>query len=119
VDFQVLQVDEGGFMNSTIALIMGLVLRIGIPLAMSALVFFLLKKLDEHWQNEARIQPIAVLDKPCWEIKACPPEKYRNCRAAAKLNVPCWQTFRSKDGLMQEKCLGCEVFLTTPIPVRL
>ena len=105
-------------MNSTFVMVLGIFLRIGVPLAISVLVFFLLKKLDEHWQNEVQIQPAAVMTKHCWEIKGCPPEKIRNCRAAANVNVPCWQTFRSKDGLMQEKCLGCDVFVMTPIPVR-
>lgn len=36
-------------------LVMMVVLRLGIPLAVTLLLVWVLKRLDAHWQNEARL----------------------------------------------------------------
>ncbi len=105
-------------MNSTYALILGLLLRIGIPLVISGVLFFFLKRLDERWQKQARILPLVPAGKRCWEINGCAPSKKKQCPAFAQPNLPCWQVFRGKDGTLKETCLGCAVFRQSPSPVR-
>lgn len=104
-------------MDNILTFILGLLLRIGIPVAVTALVFLLLRRLDEHWQKEARAIPVVSSQRPCWEIKSCSAEKLKNCPAYAQPNTPCWQVFRTKNGLLRETCLGCDVFHLAPVPV--
>ena len=54
--------------NVLLTIITGLVLRIGIPIAATALVIFFLRKLDNRWRAEAsqNLQiPMAVSTVPC------------------------------------------------------
>jgi hypothetical protein len=95
--------------------ILGLLLRIGIPVAVTALVFLLLRHLDERWQKETLALPVINSQRPCWEIKGCTEERRSACPASAQLDTPCWQVFRTKNGL-REECLGCKVFHLAPAP---
>jgi hypothetical protein len=104
-------------MSAGLVFVIGVALRIGVPAALTAVVFYLLRGLDERWQQEAKVVPVAVAGKPCWEIKGCPPEKKKKCPAAARPAVPCWQVFRAKDGVLKEACLGCAVFRLASAPV--
>ncbi len=104
-------------MDIVLAFVLGLLLRIGIPVAVTALIFSLLRRLDERWQKEARAIPVLSSQRPCWEIKGCTGEKRKNCPASAQPKVPCWQVFRTKNGLLREDCLGCDVFRQAPAPV--
>ena len=56
-------------METVLTFVFGLLLRIGIPVAVTALVFFLLRRLDERWQKEAQAIPVISSQRPCWEIK--------------------------------------------------
>ncbi|MBI4732121.1 MAG: hypothetical protein HY781_08355 [Chloroflexi bacterium] len=106
-------------MNNTFSVLVGLLLRIGIPIGISLLVFFLLRRLDNRWQKEANLLPVAAMDqKPCWEVKNCSETKRKDCPVAAQPNVPCWQAFRTKDGLLKEACLDCDVFRQALTPAR-
>jgi hypothetical protein len=104
-------------MNETFALILGFILRIGIPVAVTFVVVFLLKRLDDRWQTEAeegakaRVMPA---NPGCWEINHCPSKLRAQCKAYAHPETSCWQVFRTKQGLLQEKCLGCKVFEQAP-----
>jgi hypothetical protein len=104
-------------MDNIITFILGFLLRLGIPVALSTLIFFLLRRLDERWQKDALAVTVINSQRPCWEIKGCPEEKQKNCPATAKPNTPCWQVFRTKNGLLREDCLGCEVFQLAPVPM--
>ena len=104
-------------MDTVVTIVLGLLLRIGIPLAVTALIFYLLRRLDERWQKEALAIPVISSQRPCWEMKGCSEEKRKNCPASAKPNVPCWQVFRTNKGLLREDCLGCDVFRLAPTPV--
>ena len=104
-------------MNTVLTFVLGLLLRIGIPVAVTALVFFLLRRLDERWQKEAMAIPVITTQRPCWEIKGCSEEKRKNCPASSQANTPCWQVFRTKNGLLREACLGCDVFHMASVPV--
>jgi hypothetical protein len=105
-------------MDTVVVFVLGLSLRIGIPVAVTALVFFLLRRLDERWQKEALAVPVITSQRPCWELKGCSEEKRKQCLATAKPEVPCWQVFRSKNGQLRDECLGCGVFQMAPAPVR-
>ncbi len=105
-------------MNPFYAFGIGLLLRVGIPLAATVVILLLLRRLDERWQKEAKVLPVAPRGKPCWEVKGCKPEKKKKCPAFAQPKVPCWQVFRTKDGVLKEACLGCEVFRRAPLSVQ-
>lgn len=106
-------------MDVVLTFLLGILLRLGVPIAITALVLSLLHRLDKRWQKEALALPIVPAGKPCWEIKGCSEEKKKNCPAAAQSKAPCWQVFRTRDGVMKEACLGCEVFRQAPVPVRI
>jgi hypothetical protein len=102
-------------LNAFLTIVLGLILRIGIPVAVTAAVITLLRRLDKRWQEQARSVPVvAPGGKPCWEVKGCPEERRKACGAVAQARVPCWQFFRSKKGALREDCLGCDVFLQSP-----
>jgi hypothetical protein len=97
----------------------GLLLRLGLPLAVTAGAIWLLRRLDERWQAEAdqtRTQEPVVPVERCWEVKHCPPEKVVGCRAYLDQSRPCWQQFREGDGRLQERCLACELFARAGVP---
>jgi hypothetical protein len=97
---------------------LGLLLRIGIPVGISVLIFFLLRQLDNRWQKEAQAIPVIPSQRPCWEIKGCSEQARKDCPAASQAKLPCWQLFRTKNGLLREECLGCDVFHLAPSPVQ-
>jgi hypothetical protein len=105
-------------MNSPTVFILGILLRIGIPVIITGVFLYLLRRLDQRWQKEARITPAVPRGKPCWDVKGCSKAQMKNCPAAAQPHVPCWQVFRGKDGVLKEACLDCAVFRQTPVPVR-
>jgi len=104
--------------TATLTIITGLVLRIGLPLALTALVIFFLRKLDNRWKAEAsqHLQvPVLPRTTPCWEVKHCKAELMKTCPAANQTVRPCWQVFRSDRGILRETCLGCEIFTQAPL----
>jgi hypothetical protein len=105
-------------MDTVLTILFGLLLRIGIPTGVTILVFSLLRRLDTHWQQEAQAIPVISSQRPCWEIKGCTEEKRQDCPSYSQAGVPCWQVFRTKNGLLREDCLECDVFRLAPVPVR-
>ena len=108
---------------STVGLIViGILIRFGLPLAVTILVIWFFRRLDARWQAEAEQQlkaqaTLAMVERiPCWDQRHCPPERRASCPAYAQKEVPCWQVHRDKIGRLQEACLGCDVFLKAPIP---
>jgi len=104
-----------------LTVILGILLRLGIPIAATILFIYLLKKLDERWQSEAKTQPVlpgdlVLMNQGCWDVKGCSEEMKKNCEAFAHPEAPCWQVFRASNGELLEKCVGCEVFLQAPLP---
>jgi hypothetical protein len=99
-----------------------LVVRVGIPIGLTAILIILLRRLDERWQKQAQRDLLAVpVFRPsnpgCWDIKHCSAEQRANCSAFAHPETPCWQHFRESDGSLQKRCLGCEIFKTAPLQV--
>ena len=106
-------------MDVVFTFMLGVLLRLGIPIGVTAFLLFLLHRLDKRWQKEALALPVVPAGIPCWEIKGCPEENKTNCPAAAQSKTPCWQVFRTRDGVMKEACLGCDVFRRAPVLVRI
>jgi len=106
-------------MDAVLNFILGLLLRIGLPVLVTVGIFYLLRRLDERWQAEARSLPVLnVARTPCWEARDCPEEKQKSCPAYAQSDTPCWQVFRAKDGVLKEACLGCDVFRQARVPAQ-
>lgn len=111
-------------LDALAATLVGLLLRLGIPLLVTALIVLWLRRLDAHWQAESRQARVRVLNVDeiarcprCWEVRNCSPERIADCPAAARPDVPCWQAFRGADGRLLEACLNCEVFRNAPVPI--
>jgi hypothetical protein len=100
---------------TALALIAGLLIRLAIPIALTALLIFFLRKLDKRWQAEAQIPRPVMQTIECWKIKGCSPEQRENC-VAYQATVPCWQAKRLPNGYLHEECLSCEIFIQAPMP---
>jgi hypothetical protein len=97
----------------------GLLLRLGLPLVVTAGAIWLLRRLDARWQAEAEQTstqvPVVPVER-CWEVKQCPPEKVVHCPAYLDQGAPCWQQLRDGSGHLQERCLACELFARAVVP---
>jgi len=101
-------------LTSFLIILIGLILRLGIPIAGTVLLIYLLRKLDAHWQTEAEFTPVSVEKVECWKVKGCSEEQRKNCIGAMS-PLPCWQAQRQPNGYLQEKCISCEAFINAPI----
>lgn len=103
--------------NATLAIVSGLLIRLALPLFITALAIVILRAVDKRWQEEAKELPLPVqVDKPrCWEVKNCAPEQRRACPSPTSTE-PCWQAHRLPNGYLCEECLTCVVFRQAPIP---
>jgi hypothetical protein len=104
------------------AVLVGWLLRIGLPLAVTVLVVWWMRRMDERWKAQAeREQALAGVrvqarNTGCWDVHQCPPERRAACPAYADPDRPCWQVFRQADGRLRERCLLCSVFRRAPVP---
>ena len=99
---------------SLLAIFVGLLFRLAVPIILTVLLVILLREMDARWQVEAQI-PAAVEKPECWKIKGCTSKQMAHCKGAAS-PLPCWQAFRLPNGYMREECLSCKVFIDAPIP---
>lgn len=115
----------------TLALTVLFVLRLGIPIAVTILIAWGLRRLDDRWQAEAAAQqssravaagevdaaavtsPLAAA-QPCWELNDCAEAQRGNCPACAALDIPCWMARLRADGKLPARCYGCALFRTRP-----
>jgi uncharacterized SAM-binding protein YcdF (DUF218 family) len=111
-----------GYLQITAGLILGLLLRFGIPIALTVLVARYMLRLDARWKAEAAdlakaveemgipIVPVKgsqVLTLPaCWEYMDCPPRMREVCPAYGHKETPCWEQVRS-NGNLQHNCRNC------------
>jgi hypothetical protein len=86
--------------TSLLALTAGLLIRLAIPIALTALLIFLLRKLDARWQAEAQLPKPVLQDIECWKIKNCSPEQRKYC-VAYQATLPCWQAKRLPNGYLR------------------
>jgi len=101
--------------TSLLAILVGFLLRLVIPIAGTVVLIYFLRKLDARWQAEAERPPMPAQKVECWKMKGCSPEQRKNC-AAASSPLPCWQVFRQPNGYLLEECISCKVFIDTPTP---
>ncbi len=106
-------------LSTTLAVLLGLVVRVVLPLALTGLIVWGLRRLDAHWEAEAE-RELAEMPTPvhawhCWEINGCVPERREACPAYQDPSQPCWQIFR-RDGRLRKSCLDCDVFRNAPWP---
>jgi len=104
-------------------------LRLGVPLAITVLVTWGLRRLDARWQAAADAQlssqavaagqylpaalkaPLAA-QKSCWEYRACTEAQRACCAAARDTSLPCWMARLRADGRLPGVCYGCILFRT-------
>ena len=99
--------------SSALAVLIGLGIRIAIPLLVTALAVVILARLDRQWQSEAGSGAQATPKPECWKTQRCSPSKRKNCLGYSSA-LPCWQVFRRSNGYLSERCLGCPVLITAP-----
>ncbi len=99
------------------AVVLGILLRLGVPIGLTILFSLFLKWLDKRWQAEAEaekavkikhIEELVAYKRPCWETHNCPPRLRNACRAYAEPNTPCWELFRA-EGRLKPACQNCKV----------
>ena len=103
-------------LSPTLVILIGLALRILVPLALTALAVYALRKLDAHWQAEARDEKkVPAIDEIlCMKIQGLSDDQMKSRMVLSA--QPCWQAQRSANGYLNEACLDCEVFLKTTAP---
>ena len=105
---------------TTLAVLAGILLRFGLPILVMVIAVYFLRRLDNRWQEEAKERmagsQTSALQTPCWEVHNC--QNKEQCIAFAHPGTPCWQQFRSDEGLLKENCLDCSVFRNAPVLVR-
>lgn len=105
------------------AILAGIALRVGLPLALTALAAWALRRLDRRWQREAELsgrsqgRGAATGRVRCWEARGCAESAQTSCPAHSRPETPCWQVFREIEGGLPERCLECEVFLDAPLAI--
>ena len=109
-------------------------IRLGIPLAVTILVAWGLRRLDARWQAEADAQQLtadvaiglvapaavkapAARQQPCWENRHCSEAKRSSCAACAMTDLPCWMARLRSEGRLPGNCYGCQYFKVKPASV--
>ena len=95
----------------------GVSLRLGLPLLITVVVVWWLRRVDARWQAEARTvyraaTPLPAI--PCWVARNCSLEQRATCAAFTRRDTPCWQLFRDERGQLKAQCLRCEIFRAAP-----
>lgn len=110
---------------SVLVFLLGVLVRLVLPLTVTALFVWLLRTLDAHWQADARearrraIAPATATPRvPCWVINNCSAERRAVCPIYGNAEVICWQYFRDGQGSLRDDCLSCDVFRNAPMPVQ-
>jgi hypothetical protein len=102
---------------SALVILIGVVLRLALPIVITILVVSYLGKLDNRWQAEAESEEPQPDPEQSWDLEDCPIEQGKVSPAAFSL-FPCWQTNRLSNGYLNEQCLTCKVFRNAPVPVH-
>jgi hypothetical protein len=103
--------------SAALAVLVGLALRLAVPVLITVLVVMALARLDRHWRSEAGPSSPGVRKPECWKSQHCSAEKRKDCPGFNSA-LPCWQVFRHSNGYLDQRCLGCPVLVTAPVPTR-
>lgn len=115
--------------TEAVAMVLLFVLRLGIPLAVTILVVWGLRRLDARWEADAsarraakavasgevaaaRLASPMATSKPCWSLRGCPERRQAACAACADTAMPCWLARLRADGRLPGACYGCALFRT-------
>ncbi len=102
--------------NLYIAIALGLLLRLAVPIGLTVLLALYLRRLDQRWKASAE-ELEAPIEKPeCWKVKNCPPEVRAGC-AGYISSAPCWQAFCLPKGYLRDACLECKIFRKAYMPL--
>lgn len=93
----------------------GLLVRLALPVAITIVLVYSLRKLDSRWQADAQSEPVAIEKPECWRLKGCSLEQRNRCPAFSS-PLPCWQVFRLPNGYLRKECISCRIFVDAPIP---
>jgi hypothetical protein len=109
----------------TMFMVLGILLRIGIPLGLTFLLASFLRGLDAKWRDEAsQVQPGETilrelwLSNPCWVEMDYSGGQCENCPAYNQKEKPCWEVFR-ENGSLNKKCQECEYRKELLLPIRI
>jgi len=97
-----------------LAVVALLILRLGVPLAITLAFAYALRRLDVRWQAKAikpqksPIQPL--LQEPCWVQKGCDLSRRARCPAFQHSDFPCWTARRLREGQLPVECYTCKRF---------
>ncbi len=100
---------------SFVYIIVGLLVRLAIPILGTVLLVYFLRKLDARWQAEAELRQQTIGKFECWKIKGLSPQQAQSSNATAA-ELACWQVNRLPNGYMRDECLSCQVFTDAPVP---
>lgn len=119
--------------TETLFILGGFLLRLGVPIAVIALVTWFLHRLDARWRAESNTEGLhspgqsaasaatssllQAKGKPCWEVKGCSEAQRAGCDAYAQPSIACWLLHLRRDGRLPAQCRCCEVFGAGSIPV--
>ncbi len=110
------------------------ILRLGVPLAITLAVGYLLRRLDRKWQAEAwaewessRLEQgeqagqatAPVAGQFCWDLKECSQAVREQCPAFKRPNIPCWLARRRAEGRLPAACYDCELFSLKQVDQRI
>jgi hypothetical protein len=101
--------------SAAFAVLLGMSLRLVVPILITVIIVLALTRLDRRWQTEARATQAKVAKPECWKLRGCPASSRNQCRAY-KSDLACWQVFRLHNGYLDEKCLDCAVLRSAPAP---
>lgn len=101
-----------------------LLLRVGVPLAVTGGLAWWLQRLDKRWQAENRAEYLAAnwgrqhvgaveeqeRQAPCWVMRGCSAEARAKCAAYGRPTLPCWLVRLRREGKLPKACLKCELF---------
>jgi len=107
----------------TAAMIIGLLLRFGLPVGLTILLGWFLRRLDARWAAEAEKELVedkarAALapDIKCWQIHNCPSRLRDACPAYAQPDSACFELFRV-NGRLKPACRDCRVARRAAAPL--
>jgi hypothetical protein len=97
-----------------LAILIGITLRLVIPVLITVMAVFFLRKLDDRWQSEGELAPLSLKKPECWKINNCPPALLKTCPGFLS-PLPCWQARRMPNGYLREECFNCKIFRSAPV----
>jgi hypothetical protein len=104
--------------TEVLSVVIGFLIRLGLPIALTVVAAVLLQRLDKRWrQNLSPADNMKLYlagrpapRTPCWDIQNCPEASRAECQAAQQSELPCWLYFWDHNQRLREGCLDCQVF---------